>query len=49
MLRGAMEAQKNLVMTHGIANMSPTDHLGLTTANAFKMIEIRNGKWTLAE
>ena len=48
-LRNAIEQTKGFIGTAGTFNMSPTDHLGLTTANAFKMIEIRNGKWTLAE
>ncbi len=45
-LRDAMEAQKNLVMTHGIANMSETDHNGFDT-RARVMVTIQNGAWKL--
>ena len=36
------------VGTGGIVNMSADDHLGLDLS-AFKMIEIKNGDWTLAQ
>ncbi len=45
-LRDAMEAQKDLVMTHGIATMSPTEHNGFDT-RARVMVVIDNGKWKL--
>ena len=36
------------VGTGGTVNMSPTDHMGLDLT-AFRMLEIRNGDWTLAQ
>jgi branched-chain amino acid transport system substrate-binding protein len=45
-LRDGMEAQRNLVMTHGIANMSPTDHNGFDE-RARVMVIIQNGTWKL--
>jgi branched-chain amino acid transport system substrate-binding protein len=36
---------KNLALTVGVFNMSPTDHNGLTKA-AFEMIKIADQKWT---
>jgi branched-chain amino acid transport system substrate-binding protein len=31
-----------------VVNMSPTDHMGLDLT-AFRMLEIKNGDWTLAQ
>jgi branched-chain amino acid transport system substrate-binding protein len=45
-LRDEMEAQKNLVMCHGIANMTPTDHNGFDD-RARVMVTIADGKWKL--
>jgi len=45
-LRDAIEATHGYVGTGGVVNMSPTDHLGLDL-NAFRMLEVRNGDWTL--
>jgi branched-chain amino acid transport system substrate-binding protein len=45
-LRDAMEAQKNLVMCHGIATMTPTDHNGFDD-RARVMVTIQDGKWKL--
>jgi branched-chain amino acid transport system substrate-binding protein len=45
-LRDGMEAQKNLVMTHGIANMTPSDHNGFDN-RARVMVIIQNGAWKL--
>ncbi|MFM9976217.1 MAG: ABC transporter substrate-binding protein [Beijerinckiaceae bacterium] len=47
-IRDEIEKTKGLIGTAGIFNMSATDHMGLTLA-AFKMLEIKNGDWTLAE
>ncbi|MBX3535648.1 MAG: ABC transporter substrate-binding protein [Xanthobacteraceae bacterium] len=47
-VRDEIEKTKNLIGTGGVVNMSPTDHLGLDLT-AFKMLEIKNGNWTLAE
>lgn len=46
-VRDAIEATKNFMGTAGVVNMSPTDHLGLDLT-AFRMLEIKNGDWTLA-
>jgi branched-chain amino acid transport system substrate-binding protein len=46
-LRDALEGTKNLANSHGIVNMSPTDHLGLDQ-RARVMVQIANGKWKLA-
>ena len=45
-LRDAMESQKNLVMTHGIASMTADDHNGFDT-RARVMVTIHNGAWKL--
>ena len=43
-LRDAMESQKNLVLTHGVANMTPDDHNGFDE-RARVMVTIADGKW----
>ena len=45
-VRDEIEKTKGYVGTGGIVNMSATDHLGLTLS-AFRMLEIKNGDWTL--
>ncbi len=45
-LRDAMEAQKNLVMTHGIATMTAENHNGFDE-RARVMVTIQNGAWKL--
>ncbi len=45
-LRDALENQRNLVMTQGVASMSPTDHNGFD-ARARVMVTVKNGKWVL--
>jgi len=45
-LRDEIEKTKGFIGTGGIVNMSPTDHLGLDLT-AFRMLEIKNGDWTL--
>jgi branched-chain amino acid transport system substrate-binding protein len=47
-LRDEIEKTKGFVGTAGVVNMSPTDHLGLDLS-AFRMLEIRNGDWTLVQ
>ena len=47
-VRDALEATKGYVGTGGIVNMSATDHMGLDLT-AFRMLEIKNGDWTLAQ
>jgi branched-chain amino acid transport system substrate-binding protein len=45
-VRDAIENTRNFVGTTGIYNMSPTDHTGLDLS-AFRMVEVKDGKWTL--
>jgi branched-chain amino acid transport system substrate-binding protein len=45
-VRDEIERTKGYVGTGGIVNMSPTDHMGLDLS-AFRMLEIKNGDWTL--
>jgi branched-chain amino acid transport system substrate-binding protein len=47
-IRDAIEATAGLVGTTGVYTMSPEDHLGLDIS-AFRMLEIRDGGWTLVE
>lgn len=47
-VRAALEKIKNHVGVTGIYNMSPTDHNGLTPAS-FRMLEVKNGHWTLID
>ena len=45
-VRDAIEATRGFVGTGGVVNMSATDHMGLDLT-AFRMLEIRNGAWSL--
>ena len=45
-VRDAIEATKGYVGTGGKVNLSPTDHMGLDLS-AFRMLEIKNGDWSL--
>jgi branched-chain amino acid transport system substrate-binding protein len=45
-VRDEIEKTKGYIGTGGIVTMSPTDHMGLDLS-AFKMLEIKNGDWTL--
>lgn len=47
-VRDEIEKTKNFMGTGGVVNMSATDHLGLDLT-AFRMLEIRNGDWTLVQ
>lgn len=47
-VRDEIEKTKGFIGTAGIFNMTPRDHMGLDL-NAFKMLEVRKGDWTLAE
>src|SRR5215208_4054456 len=47
-VRDEIERTKGFVGTGGVVNMSATDHLGLDLS-AFRMLEIKNGDWTLAQ
>ena len=45
-LRDAIEATKGLKATHGVFNMSPTDHLGLDASN-LSILEVVGDGWKL--
>jgi branched-chain amino acid transport system substrate-binding protein len=45
-VRDAIEATKGSIGTGGKVNMSATDHMGLDLS-AFRMLEIKNGDWSL--
>jgi branched-chain amino acid transport system substrate-binding protein len=47
-VRDAIEATKGYVGTGGIVNMSATDHMGLDLTS-FRMLEIKNGDWSLVQ
>jgi len=47
-VRDAIEATKGFLGTSGTFNMSPTDHMGLDLS-AFRMLEVKNGKWVFAQ
>ena len=43
-MRDAIENIKNLPVSHGVFNMSPTDHAGFD-ARARVIVKIQDGKW----
>jgi branched-chain amino acid transport system substrate-binding protein len=45
-VRDEIEKTKDFIGTAGLVNMSATDHMGLDLS-AFRMLEIKNGDWTL--
>lgn len=45
-VRDEIEKTKNFIGTAGKVNMSPTDHMGLDLS-AFRMLEVKNGDWSL--
>ncbi|MGH8808633.1 MAG: ABC transporter substrate-binding protein, partial [Noviherbaspirillum sp.] len=45
-VRTAIEQTKGFVGTTGAFNMSASDHMGLDLG-AFRMVEVKNGDWTL--
>ena len=47
-VRDEIEKTKSFIGTGGVVNMSPTDHLGLDLS-AFRMLEIKDGDWTLVQ
>lgn len=47
-IRDALEATSGHVGVTGEFNMTPEDHMGLDLS-AFRMLEIRDGEWTLVE
>lgn len=48
-VREAIENTSNYVGVTGIFNMSPTDHMGLRLETTFRMLEVKNGDWVLAD
>ena len=47
-VRDEIEGTSGYIGTGGVVNMSAKDHLGLGLS-AFRMIEIKNGDWTIAD
>ncbi len=47
-VRDALEATKGYVGTGGVVNMSAADHMGLDLS-AFRMLEVKNGNWSLVK
>jgi branched-chain amino acid transport system substrate-binding protein len=47
-LRDAIENLHEVPISHGVVNMSPTDHSGLDTRGRV-MVEIEDGKWVLVK
>lgn len=47
-IRDEIEKTAGFVGTGGVVNMSPEDHLGLDLT-AFRMLEVKDGNWTLVE
>jgi branched-chain amino acid transport system substrate-binding protein len=45
-VRDEIEKTKGFIGTGGKVNMSPTDHMGLDLS-AFRLIEVKNGDWSL--
>ncbi len=46
-IRDYIENTKNFVGQHGVFNFSPEDHNGLTWAQSFNMITVKNGEWAI--
>jgi branched-chain amino acid transport system substrate-binding protein len=47
-MRDALEVTKGYVGTGGVVNMSATDHMGLDLS-AFRMLEVKDGNWSLVK
>ena len=47
-LRDALESSKEVVATHGVFNMKPTDHQGLDS-RARVLVKVENGDWKLVK
>lgn len=47
-VRDALEATRGYVGTGGVVNMSASDHMGLDLT-AFRMLEVKDGHWTLVK
>ena len=48
-IRDYLESKKGFVGQHGVFNFSPTDHNGLVWQDAFNMIQVKNGDWSMAD
>lgn len=48
-IRDYIENTRNFIGQHGIFNFSPEDHNGLTWAQSFNMITVKNGDWKLTD
>ncbi|PLY07164.1 MAG: ABC transporter substrate-binding protein [Arcobacter sp.] len=48
-IRDALESTTSYVGLNGMFNMNKKDHLGLDIDSGIKMLEIKNGDWTLAK
>ena len=49
LLRDEIEKTTEYIGIHGIFNMSPEDHTGLSKETAFVMLKIEDGKWVIIE
>ncbi len=47
-VRDALEGSEEVVGTHGVYNMSPTDHTGLDQ-RAAALVQVKDGNWKLVE
>ncbi|CAA7612257.1 ABC transporter substrate-binding protein [Magnetospirillum sp. SS-4] len=47
-IRDEIEKTSGYIGTSGVVSMSPTDHLGLTLSS-LRLLEIKNGQWTLVD
>jgi len=47
-VRDAIESTKGFVATSGTFNMTADDHMGLNLS-AFRMLEVKNGDWTISK
>jgi branched-chain amino acid transport system substrate-binding protein len=48
-IRDYIENTRNFTGQHGIFNFSPEDHNGLTWAQSFNMITVKNGDWKVID
>lgn len=48
-VRDALESIQGFHGVTGTFNMGPGDHMGLSIATSFRMVEVRDGKWRLLE
>lgn len=45
-LKDALETERDIVISHGVLNYSPTDHFGFDQ-RGFALVRVTRGKWTL--